>query len=301
MTLHNIGPGHPFEGRSRDGLAVTTQQLDETDHSDTNGVSLREAVKLSATSCTQRSALHGGDSPVSFVRAWLETSTGTASVLSPSHSGHEVTEMAEGTGRTEAFSDGIFAIAITLLVLEIHLPEAGGKHSLWNALAAQWPSYFAFALSFFVILVTWINHHDLLQLVRADSRRFQLANGLLMFYVVSVPFPTAVLAANLAGTEISPAVTLYCGTFVVGSIAWRLLFTTIGRDHLFRTDVDAHTIRHISRSIWMGLSIHVSAALLALVLPWLALAITAAVRLFFLHLSYQTASSVPGQRDRHNP
>jgi uncharacterized membrane protein len=208
--------------------------------------------------------------------------------------------MAEGTARIEAFSDGIFAIAITLLVLEIHPPHAEGTYGLWHALAAQWPSYFAFALSFFVILVTWINHHDLLRLVRADSRRLQLANGLLMFYVASVPFPTAVLASHLKGTEIIPAVTLYCCTFVVGSTAWHLLFATIERDHLFRTEVDAQTIRHIRRSIWMGLGLHVVAALLAQVLPWLALALVAAVRLFFLHLSYQAVSTVFGQRDRHN-
>ena len=207
--------------------------------------------------------------------------------------------MAEGTARTEGFSDGIFAIAITLLVLEIRPPHAVGTDGLWNALAAQWPSYFAFALSFFVILVTWINHHDLLRLVCADSRRLQLANGLLMFYVASVPFPTAVLASHLKGAEIIPAVTLYCCTFVVGSMAWRLLFTTIEREHLFRPDVDAQTIRHISRSIWMGLWIHVAAALSAQVLPWLALALVAAVRLFFLHLSYQAVSSVFGPRHRH--
>jgi uncharacterized membrane protein len=209
--------------------------------------------------------------------------------------------MAEVTARTEAFSDGIFAIAITLLILDIHPPHAGDTSGLWNALAAQWPSYFAFALSFFVILVTWINHHELLRLVRADSRRVQLANGLLLFYVASVPFPTAVLASHLAGAEIIPAVTLYCGTFVVGSLAWRLLFATIERDHLFRTEVDAQTIRHISRSMWIGLWIHVAAALLAQVQPWLALALVAGVRLFFLHLSYEAVSSVFGRRDRHNP
>jgi uncharacterized membrane protein len=206
--------------------------------------------------------------------------------------------MTQGTGRTEAFSDGIFAIAITLLVLDIHLPH--GSDGLWNGLAGQWPSYLAFALSFFVILVTWINHHELLGLVRADSRRLQLANGLLLFYVATVPFPTAVLAANLAGADIRGAVTFYCSTFVVGSLTWRVLFMAIQHDDLFRTDIDAQVLRHINRSMWIGLSVHVAAALLAQVMPWLALAITAAVRVSFLRLNYQAVPSVPGQKDRQN-
>jgi len=75
--------------------------------------------------------------------------------------------MAEGTGRTEAFSDGVFAIAITLLILEIRVPHAGVEGGLWAALVKLWPSYLAFVLSFFVILVMWVNHHELMRLVRA--------------------------------------------------------------------------------------------------------------------------------------
>jgi uncharacterized membrane protein len=208
--------------------------------------------------------------------------------------------MAEGTARTEAFSDGIFAIAITLLVLEIHLPHEIDGEGLWHALAAQWPSYLAFTLSFFVILVTWINHHELLRLIHADCRRFQLANGLLMFYVAFVPFPTSVLASRLGGTDISAAVTFYCSTFFVGSLAWHLLFAVIVRDHLFRTEVDAQTIRHLNRSIWMGLAMNITAAVIAPVLPWLGLAITAGVRVFFLHLRYGAASPSHGLKNEQH-
>ena len=70
------------------------------------------------------------------------------------------------TTRTEAFSDGVFAIAITLLILEIRPPAADAGGGLWRGLAGIWPSYLAFALSFFVILVNWVNHHDFLRLVR---------------------------------------------------------------------------------------------------------------------------------------
>ena len=125
--------------------------------------------------------------------------------------------MAEGTNRIEAFSDGVFAIAITLLVLEIRLQHVGVEGSLRASLVALWPYYLAFALSFFVILVSWIVHHDLMRLVHATSRPVQLVNGCVLAYVTFIPFPTSVLAANLRGPEIGTAVAFYCGTFVLGS------------------------------------------------------------------------------------
>ena len=206
--------------------------------------------------------------------------------------------MAEGTTRTEAFSDGVFAIAMTLLVLEIRLPEAGGE-GLWGRLEALWPSYLAFALSFFVLLVSWVNHHDLMRLVRAESRRFLLANGLLLFFVIFIPFPTAVLAASLTGSEASAAVTFYCGTFVAGSAAWYVLLAAITHDCLFKSDVDPQTIRHLRRNQRIGLLVFIVATLLAPVLPWLALMLTVAVRILWLRIRYETAPLYLGRESAH--
>jgi uncharacterized membrane protein len=181
--------------------------------------------------------------------------------------------MAVGTSRIEAFSDGVFAIAITLLILEIRLPHAGVEGGLWTGLVALWPSYLAFALSFFVILVTWIAHHDLMRLVPATTRPIQLANGFVLLYVTFIPFPTAVLAANLGGSEVSTAVAFYCGTFVIGGGAFNLLVATIARGQLFRPEVDAQIIGGIRRSFRIVFLIYVATTLLALVMPWLALAL----------------------------
>ena len=156
----------------------------------------------------------------------------------------------EPTSRLEAFSDGVFAIAITLLILEIRVPPAGVEGGLWVRLVALWPSYLAFGFSFFVILVMWVNHHELMRLVRAVGYAFLFANGLLLLTVTFVPFPTAVLAEHLATTEASTAVTFYCGTFVVNSLAWGLLFAAIVRGRLFRADVDAGTIGQARGAIW---------------------------------------------------
>ena len=195
--------------------------------------------------------------------------------------------MAEGTYRIEAFSDGVFAIAITLLVLEIRLQHAGVQGSLGAGLVALWPYYLAFALSFFVILVSWIAHHDLMRLVHATSRPVQFANGCVLAYVTFIPFPTSVLAANLRGPEISTAVAFYCGTFVLGSGAFNLLLETIARGQLFRPEVDAQTIGRVRRGYRMAFTIYVAATLIALVAPWWALALNVAVRVHLLRMRYK--------------
>ena len=195
--------------------------------------------------------------------------------------------MAEGTNRIEAFSDGVFAIAITLLVLEIRLQHVGVEGSLWASLVALWPYYLAFALSFFVILVSWIVHHDLMRLIRSTTQPVLLANGCALFYVTFIPFPTAVLAAHLGGAEARAAVAFYCGTFVFGSAAFNLLVEAIARGQLFRPEVDAQTIGRVRRGYRMALTIYVAATLIALVAPWWALALNVAVRVHLLRMRHQ--------------
>src|ERR1700740_3636134 len=100
------------------------------------------------------------------------------------------------TNRIEAFSDGMFAIAITLLILEIKVPSSG-PGGLTKALLRQWPSYFAFLLSFVYIGVMWMNHHRMFNHIRRSNDTLLVLNLLLLLGVTAVPFPTAVLAANL--------------------------------------------------------------------------------------------------------
>jgi uncharacterized membrane protein len=159
-----------------------------------------------------------------------------------------------------------------------------------TALVALWPYYLAFALSFFVILVTWIAHHDLMRMVRATNRSVLLANGCLLLYVTFIPFPTAVLAAHLGGPEIRTAVAFYCPTFVLGSGAANLLVATIRRGQLFHPEIDAQAIGRVRRGYRVTFSIYVAATLMALVAPWLALALNVAVRLYLLRMRYHRAS-----------
>ena len=196
--------------------------------------------------------------------------------------------MNEGVGRVEAFSDGVFAIAITLLILEIRVPHVGSEAGLVAGLVALWPSYLAFALSFFVILVMWVNHHELMRLVRAVGYPFLFANGFVLLTVTFVPFPTAVLAEHLATAEARGAVTFYCATFVVNGFAWLLLFSTIVRGGLFRADVDAGTIGRIRRAYRAGPLVYAVATLVALIQPVLGLALNASLWLLWIRLCYHT-------------
>ena len=207
----------------------------------------------------------------------------------------------EGIGRVDAFSDAVFAIAITLLILEIQVPHAG-EEGLWQGLVALWPSYLAFVISFFVILIMWINHHELMRLVRAVRYPFLFANGLVLLTVTFVPFPTAVLAEHLAGDEARAAVTFYCGTFVVNSLAWGALLWSIRRDGLFRASVTPATIERIRRAYRVGPLVYTLATLVALAQPVAGLALNASLWLLWIRLCYRTtrdaASALPPQPAR---
>ena len=206
--------------------------------------------------------------------------------------------MVPSTARCEAFSDGVFAIAVTLLILEVRLPHAESGGSLWADLVALWPSYFALVLSFFVIVVSWIIHHDLLRLVRGVNRPFLLANAFFLLYVTVVPFSTSVLASHLIGPERSTAVAFYCGVFIVGSIASIVALQTVVRGKLFRPEVDAASIRRHRRALWIGLGTNIVSTVLALVFPVFALALVFAVRLGWLRVRYEVPLAVP---DHQNP
>jgi len=218
---------------------------------------------------------------------------------SPEREGTPEVALTEGTDRICAFSDGVFAIACTLLILEVRLPP-GVEGSLWSALVALWPSYLAFAFSFFVILVTWTTHHDLMRLVRATDRPARLANGGTLLYVTFIPFPTAVLAEHLGGPQMSTAVAFYSGTFVFGSAAFNLLVAALDRGHLFRPGVE-ETVRKIRRGYRITFVTYVAATLIALVAPWLSLAINVAMRVHLLRIPYRPAPEVDTRARRLAP
>jgi len=113
-------------------------------------------------------------------------------------------------GRLESFSDGVFAVAITLLVLDLHA-SASRPESLAVQLVREWPSFAAYVLSFLVIGIIWVNHHAMLTLAARVDRALMFYNLLLLLWVATIPFTTATLAAYLrtGGTDTRVAVLLY--------------------------------------------------------------------------------------------
>jgi uncharacterized membrane protein len=135
------------------------------------------------------------------------------------------------TARIEAFSDGVFAIAITLLILELKIPHDVPEGQLLSALLHEWPAAFSFVVSFLTIGIMWVNHHRLFTLIRRSDDGLLLFNGLLLFAITFVPFPTAVVSEYLRSTDARLAATFYSLTGVVISIFFNLLWRYAAKDH----------------------------------------------------------------------
>ena len=121
----------------------------------------------------------------------------------------------DDAGRIETFSDGVLAIAITLLVLEIRVPEVEEGRTLAEARLGLWPSYLACALSFLVIGTMWANHHNRFRYIaRSDHVLLLFVSTLLLMFTAFIPFPTALLAEHVLGSdeERTAATVLYAGT-----------------------------------------------------------------------------------------
>ncbi len=139
--------------------------------------------------------------------------------------------MSSETSRIEAFSDGVFAIAITLLILDVHVPPAS-QANLGRALARQWPTYAAYLISFAFIGIMWVNHHRLFNHIRRSDNGLMFLNLLLLLGVSAVPFPTALLAAHYYTDGRTIAAAIFNGTYVVIAIFFNILWHHVVRGGL---------------------------------------------------------------------
>ena len=136
------------------------------------------------------------------------------------------------TARIEAFSDGVFAIAITLLILELKVPlfdHDASNRELLQRLGGDWHHYLAFFLSFTSILVMWVNHHRIFSVVRKADDAFAYWNGLLLMFITIVPFPTALIAEFMDKGAAKTAAAVYSGMGLMIALAftglWRYAIT----------------------------------------------------------------------------
>jgi uncharacterized membrane protein len=195
------------------------------------------------------------------------------------------------TGRIEAFSDGMFAIAITLLILEVKVPNPAAGH-LATVLRQQWPSYLAFLLSFFYIGVMWMNHHRMFTHIRRSNDTLLVLNLLLLLGVTIVPFPTAVFAANLGTPDQKTAAVFYNAVFFVIAIFFNVLWRYAVHHKLLDKGLLASAAM-ISRQYAVGPVMYLVCLLLAFVDVRLALAVNVGLAIYF--------ALPPGLMRRANP
>lgn len=198
------------------------------------------------------------------------------------------------TGRIEAFSDGVYAIAITLLVLDIKVPrELPESVRLGDALLHQWPAYLAFVTSFATIGIMWINHHRLFNLIKRADQVLLVLNSLLLLGVTFVPFPTALLAEYLGDHDQTVAAMIYSGTFLVIALVFNVLWRYASyHNRLIDRRSDPHAVEAISRQYAFGPLLYLATLALAWFSAPLSLAANMLLALFF---------ALPGRSRRKAP
>jgi uncharacterized membrane protein len=190
------------------------------------------------------------------------------------------------TGRLEAFSDGVFAVAITLLVLDIKTPKAAdlmASHaSLIGALLAQWPSYLSYVLSFLTVLIMWTNHHRMFLYIRRVDNSFLLLNGLLLLFITLAPFPTSVLAEYIARPEARTAAMVYSGSFICIGVAFNLMWLYASHHgRLLAKGYDRAAVKHMTRGYLMGPVVYIAAFALAFLSVTASVGLCYALTLYF--------------------
>ena len=193
--------------------------------------------------------------------------------------------------RLEAFSDGVFAFALTLLIVDIKIPSTtriDTTNDFWMALSRMTPAIYAFLLSFFVILITWVNHHANLKLVNKTSASFMYANGLLLLTVVFIPFPTALLGEHLFTDHSSPAVVLYDFVLVCQALCWIFMTNVALRNRLAKDERTHSTIREHRLFGFVALGIYSACAITAFWFPLTIAIVTALIWTVWLIVSIRT-------------
>jgi uncharacterized membrane protein len=191
------------------------------------------------------------------------------------------------TARIEAFSDGIFCVAITLLAIEIGIDARSttSNHDLAQALWRLWPKFLAYFVSFVNVLLAWVGHHSLFRRIRTADNFVMIANGLLLMVLALVPFPTKTLGLSMGTPSFRVAVILYTGYFVAVSCCYRFLWHAASRRrHLLIDTVDDAAIRATTRAENVGLISNTVVMVVATIHPWLGLGLSFVMWIYWIAL-----------------
>lgn len=212
--------------------------------------------------------------------SWPHWFTTTLARVPRDRAGPKPSSGHRSTNRLEAFSDGVFAITITLLILEIK-PPTDYSHLL-HGLAVLWPSYFAYAVTFLFIGQVWVNHHVMFDHIRTADRGVLLLNTVLLMVVVFLPFATSVLAGALrAGHGQRTAVVFYGIAFDVTALTFNAVWQYARSHRLISDTLDPAAAKAIGRRFQLALAWLATGALLGAALPILGVAVIAAFNAFY--------------------
>jgi uncharacterized membrane protein len=184
------------------------------------------------------------------------------------------------TGRLETFADGVFAIAATLLIIDVSVDSQGRE--LGSALLHAWPDYAAYAVSFLTIGIMWVNHHTCFRQIAAVDRTFLFLNLALLMCIAFVPFPTRIVAEHIRDDGGRAAALLYGTTMTLTAICFGLMwfYAASGR-RLISPAADQRTVSGLSRSYLPGAPIYATSTLVAFWSSTVAVLLFAAIAVFF--------------------
>jgi uncharacterized membrane protein len=187
------------------------------------------------------------------------------------------------TARLETFADGVFAIAATLLILNVEVPDLG-DHSLSHELLRLWPAYIGYVVSFVTIGIIWVNHHTVLDQLHSTDRTFLFINVFFLLCIAFIPFPTRLLATYVRTDDGQAAAVLYgitlTTTAVFFNLMWRYAIGAGGR--LLRADADRRVVDGITRSYRPGVAMYAGAAIVGFFQAEVSATLYAAIALFYV-------------------
>jgi uncharacterized membrane protein len=191
-------------------------------------------------------------------------------------------ESGKETARLETFADGVFAIAITLLVLEIHVPETGST-DLAGAILDQWPSFAAYVISFLTIGVMWVSHHQMFTLITRTTPTFLYLNVLFLLPVAFVPYPTALVAQHILEPDArTVAVLIYGAVSVLIALMFNVLWAYASTRDLLREGPTREQMVQVARGFRLGPLAYLAATITALINPFVSMAAFAALAVYWM-------------------
>jgi len=187
------------------------------------------------------------------------------------------------TARVEAFSDGVLAIVVTLLVLELQVPRAlTSERALGEALAHEWPAYVAFLTSFATVGIMWVNHHRLFTLIDRVDHWLLMLNLMLLLTICVVPFPTAIVSEYLGRDGARTATLVLGAVFVATAIVFNALWRYVSHNRrLIAPHVPQHVVDAQTRQYRWGPVFYIGSFLLAFVSPIASVAVNLGMAVFF--------------------